>query len=748
MFLTELNKARPKSEHLEPSRLADKSSQPSTSHSMGNLLNVPKQGYQERLVDWDLDHMQPGATNHQVTQSQYQNFYQNPPPPSYSSFHSSQNLLQIPRTMSNLVNSSANSSNLPPTIYPINELPTNEDYHCCHSKNYWTKRQIPIIQEPNQMFLTIPSHGEPYPPYPVRVPRNYGYYTDDKTELIFPTRNSSEDSVDSLDDERDEEEESIPYIDDDKSEGSQLDDFCSDCSNFKKESKETKIEKENPVDEDDNDDDVFKDEILVISTPKMHTIMPELNLDLSGLNSDISSEDSNPEKCWKSPEEVRLGCGRVAALAKHFSKLGESGLIKLKSMKLNGSRQFMSEPDVALHDQVEKRSKKEFKSESDLSKIDGKNSTNTPEREWSMILLDIQFNDQEKEDKTTEIDLEKSSKVMEKNESKLSLEEQENIIEQLKEFSNLDNVDAPLFIPKEKSKSSNSNSNSNSDKETMTDSNDSSTTNIPKYKIVGTMRLENFRQHSLPSVLGGLNISPKMPKKINKLEKYWSLKDLMFDDKDSNPTVNDSPKYFIFPTCSRVVSAPEITNEDVNFFQFHSISEGENLNIQSTLSLNGDTVNTDIKTETFGKERKVNFQIESKTKFPNSFLRTRNLSKSHEELGRRNKNLIRSKIICKSLEKIPNLTMKEKRSFFQQPKKEKCSFIGTHAAIKSVLENYNQRNENSDYGDSRKKFVKEKANSDLDVSERMPTPRFERGDWIFREFPPLDNNPEIRKLVD
>ncbi|XP_043480029.1 afadin isoform X3 [Leptopilina heterotoma] len=56
----ELNKARPKSEHLEPSRLADKSSQPSTSHSMGNLLNVPKQGYQERLVDWDLDHMQPG----------------------------------------------------------------------------------------------------------------------------------------------------------------------------------------------------------------------------------------------------------------------------------------------------------------------------------------------------------------------------------------------------------------------------------------------------------------------------------------------------------------------------------------------------------------------------------------------------------------------------------------------------------------------------------------------------------------
>ncbi|XP_051158699.1 afadin isoform X2 [Leptopilina boulardi] len=56
----ELNKARPKSEHLEPSRLADKTSQPSTSHSMGNLLNVPKQGYQERLVDWDLDHIQPG----------------------------------------------------------------------------------------------------------------------------------------------------------------------------------------------------------------------------------------------------------------------------------------------------------------------------------------------------------------------------------------------------------------------------------------------------------------------------------------------------------------------------------------------------------------------------------------------------------------------------------------------------------------------------------------------------------------
>lgn len=61
-----------------------------------------------------------------------------------------------------------------------------------------------------------------------------------------------------------------------------------------------------------------------------HMIMSMLNLDLSCIkDDDNSSDNSKQSKCWKSPEEVRLGYGRVAALAKHFSHLGDGGLIRI-----------------------------------------------------------------------------------------------------------------------------------------------------------------------------------------------------------------------------------------------------------------------------------------------------------------------------------------------------------------------------------------------------------------------------------
>ena len=790
---------------------------------MGNLLSVPKQsGYQERLVDWDVEHVHPGASHLQVSQSQYPNFYQN------STYHNSsyhKPNIAFPRTMSNIVvHQSSNSSGL--AIYPINETPLDEDY--LRPRNYWTKRQIPVIQEPNQMFLTIPSHSEPYPPYPSRnraqrssVNPQYGYYTDDKTELIFPTRNHSEDSLDSLDDEKEEIEvftENIPFIDDEKSEKDQatqtrefnLTDLNSkdlkskdlnSCANCTKEIKEKAecltlkyidISQKDPCscnvqdthsqqENSENETQTENEETLVVSTPKMHTIMPELNLDLSGLNSDLSSEDSNTEKCWKSPEEVRLGCGRVAALAKHFSKLGEAGLIKFKSMKLNGSRQFMSEPDIASPRSPEetkhkKKSRKEFKSESDVSKLE-KSVVTTPEKEWSMILLDIQASNEvhfsrdifEERMPTEKIQensntkqTEETLKECEENvnlKSKLSLKEQEEIIEQLKEFSNLDNADAPLFIPEDKICDRR---NSNSDKETMTDDSSSNSRinmEIPKYTVVGTMRLEHFRKNSLPSILSTLNISPsfEMTNKINKLEKYWSLKDLMGEDLESNNSVNDSPKYFIFPSCSRVVSAPEISKEDLNVFQFQAVNcvnpEGGNLTIHSTISINEEESKndqSDSESES-GKNRKVSFNIEStQRKFPASFVRTKKLSKSHDELCKRKIGpSLAKRTICKSLEKLPcsRLSLNSKSSLALRP--ERNSFIGTHAAIKSVLQNSYKNDYDSMDGRGKKNLViRKKANSDLDVSERKPTPRFERGDWIFREFPPLENLSETRKPAD
>ena len=79
--------------------------------------------------------------------------------------------------------------------------------------------------------------------------------------------------------------------------------------------------------------------------------IPLLNLDLSGLDSDVSSNVSSFGKCWKSPEEVRLGYGgRVAALTKHFSKLGDVEPLGRRpgSMKLLESlKKFASEPNVA-----------------------------------------------------------------------------------------------------------------------------------------------------------------------------------------------------------------------------------------------------------------------------------------------------------------------------------------------------------------------------------------------------------------
>jgi hypothetical protein len=59
-----------------------------------------------------------------------------------------------------------------------------------------------------------------------------------------------------------------------------------------------------------------------------------LNLDLSSIKDEEHSSNGRNDgikqsKCWKSPEEVRLGCGRVAALAKHFSRLGDNGLIRI-----------------------------------------------------------------------------------------------------------------------------------------------------------------------------------------------------------------------------------------------------------------------------------------------------------------------------------------------------------------------------------------------------------------------------------
>jgi len=235
-----------------------------------------------------------------------------------------------------------------------------------------------------------------------------------------------------------------------------------------------------------------------ISTPKMYTIMPELHLDLTGLNSDASSDESKTEKCWKSPEEVRLGCGRVAALAKHFSKLGDAGLIRFKSTKLTDSRQFVSEPDITTPEKSDEclhgscHAQKEYKSDSDLTRDDNCRVDSTGRHK--VILFDAEddnfaiqecrfhrcgakrvtvaripswndffamknttlaeiedcnnmANDNSKSQDFTKAESQKNEPANNIDINKLSVEQQQVIVEQLEQFSNLDNTDAPLFIP-------------------------------------------------------------------------------------------------------------------------------------------------------------------------------------------------------------------------------------------------------------------------------------------------------------
>lgn len=154
-----------------------------------------------------------------------------------------------------------------------------------------------------------------------------------------------------------------------------VDERCEDKSDDVSNSEDCADESSSTINEDyTSSSRIDRDTGEGISTPKMYTIMPELHLDLSGLNSDdVSSDESKTEKCWKSPEEVRLGCGRVAALAKHFSKLGDAGLIRFKSTKLADSRQFLSEPDIMTSEKGNDRLRapcraKEYKSDSDLAR--------------------------------------------------------------------------------------------------------------------------------------------------------------------------------------------------------------------------------------------------------------------------------------------------------------------------------------------------------------------------------------------
>ena len=815
---------------------------------MGNLLSVPRhsagQVYHEQYIDnWES---LPGASiaranaasaqQHRVASMTYRNYMTAAASSPYQTYQ------QLPSRPNTLLPS--NSLLLGRAANHVNEIYTQPELHYdptagqqTRVAGYWTNEQqpqrpmIPVIREPagaaaaaaaavtNDTFLAIPSqYSERYPQgyaatqlqrhayqpqhvippptssnYGAAAAAQYGYYSEDKTELVFPAvRRHSQDYLEETE-MHDEEVRPPPeafcnHHDDAHTRTHSgandvvvteeaIEEVVVTCSSGELEEQDEDEEEEKSADKacstedntqsgtrDNSDSPSLETEATVVTvpTPKMHTVMPELNLDLSGLNSsDVSSDESNGEKCWKSPEEVRLGCGRVAALAKHFSQLGEAGLIKFKSRRFAGSRQFMSEPDIASPSSADTKRRtrasiEKFKSETELLKSD-KSIATTPEKEWSMILLDIQAKsclecqEEERSDKTEskrdekeeEEETEEQDQVKEpddKSSSKLSLAEQEQIIEQLKEFANLDNADAPLFIP---TKEAFNRRDSSSDKETMTDGSLESIRKPkhqqqPRTLIAGSVRLEHFRNHSLPTILSTLNVIPQRRRngpttvvakgKVNSLSKYWSLKDLASSDElDSNNTSNDdildatdSPigaKYPVFPTCSRVVSAPEISDDCPRYPSIGGIT------IKSTISI--------------GRRRSDESPSASST---SSFHSSVRLSKSTSDISRDGFDDRPNDVdVDDDVDDIERVNGRS-RSW------EKLAPTCNKRHNSRCYTKQRDRNDRCRRG-NRVVVCRRRAKSDLDVSERKPTPRFDREDdeWIIRDSPASQQQKEQQR---
>lgn len=201
------------------------------------------------------------------------------------------------------------------------------------------------------------------------------------------------------------------------------------------------------------------DDLEIFTIPKakadIFNIIPVLNLDLSGLDNNTTCDVSSFNKCWKSPEEVRLSCsGRVAILAKYFSKLGDIESIdhRFNSMKLDNLKKFSSEPNFASIKKYQTQSNyfsviddnSKFRSELDLrnNKI---NQQYGLRDELDKIFKNSIINLLNKNDSNSNNYYDNSymyNEISINDKRKLSLSEQKHMIDQLKEICNLDYMKA------------------------------------------------------------------------------------------------------------------------------------------------------------------------------------------------------------------------------------------------------------------------------------------------------------------
>ncbi|XP_018360252.1 PREDICTED: uncharacterized protein LOC108759361 isoform X7 [Trachymyrmex cornetzi] len=367
-------KTRPRSELLESAvETTETTNQPTTSHSMGDLLSFPKQVPCQELV-------QPG-----ITKDYKHSLLTEPLTVDKNLFD---NIPYIDQT---------DSINFTESSECVQTNPSNKCEHCinadCDNFNLENSQKRTNVERNRQQTLNVLESS-----FELNTRNNPNF------SLIssFPANNSilftKDTTIGSDSVVESKSDDFLRFYDVDTTKhvlniDERYEDKLEDTSN----SEDCADESSSTINDDCASNRTDRDTEEGISTPKMHTIMPELHLDLSGLNNDVSSDESKIEKCWKSPEEVRLGCGRVAALAKHFSKLGDAGLIKFKSTKLNGSRQFVSEPNIMTSHKSDEHlhhsyhAQKEYKSDSNLARERDENSRLCSDaRHNNITLVDVE----------------------------------------------------------------------------------------------------------------------------------------------------------------------------------------------------------------------------------------------------------------------------------------------------------------------------------------------------------------------
>lgn len=157
------------------------------------------------------------------------------------------------------------------------------------------------------------------------------------------------------------------------------------------------------------------------SQTEIHELMPELKLDLSGLNqgeqSNSSNSSENEPETENEEEEVRYGHGRVASLTKRFSCVNITGGTVRPTMFR--AKRFASEPNV--WESERSCEEKLFKSEFELCNL----------REGRSCSAEV---------------------LSEPSSCKLTAEERKRVIEQLRELADLDSTGSKPQQPIHKTK--------------------------------------------------------------------------------------------------------------------------------------------------------------------------------------------------------------------------------------------------------------------------------------------------------